>query len=178
MTFEVKIFLAVRPHFDLSGHRPAISHQPFSRHDQADSRLSRRIAGQPLRPENVMRNPQALADSYVAVWNEPDAGRRRVAIAELWAPDGEHFVDTREARGYDALEQRITGSYEKNVRDGGHRFRAVQDARALRDVVTFHWEMLPADGEPVMASGLEILVVNDWGRIVTDYQFFLGKTTA
>ena len=64
------------------------------------------------------------------------------------------------------------------MRDGGHRFRAVQDARALRDVVTFHWEMLPADGEPVMASGLEILVVNDWGRIVTDYQFFLGKTTA
>jgi hypothetical protein len=119
-----------------------------------------------------MRNPQALADSYVAVWNEPDAGRRRLAIAELWAPDGAHFVDTREACGFEALESRTTGAY-----DGGRRFRAVQDARALRDVVTFHWEMLPASGETVVARGLEILLVNDWGRIVTDNPFFLGKTT-
>jgi hypothetical protein len=124
-----------------------------------------------------MRNAQALADRYVAVWNEPDAARRRLAIAELWAPDGKHFVDTREARGFDALEKRITGSYEKNVREGGHRFRAAQDARGLRDVVTFHWEMLPADSEIVAARGLEILLVNDWGRIITDYQFFLEKTT-
>jgi SnoaL-like domain len=122
-----------------------------------------------------MRNAQAIADSYVAVWNETDPDRRRLAIAELWAPDGEHFVDIREARGYDALEKRITSSHEKNVRDGGNRFRAAQDARALRDVVTFHWEMLPADSETVVARGLEILIVNDWGRIVTDYQFVLGR---
>jgi len=125
-----------------------------------------------------MRDPQSLADSYVAVWNETDPARRRLAIAELWAPDGEHFVAEREARGYDALEKRITGSHEKNVRDGGHRFRAARDARALRDVVTFHWEMLPAVGETVVARGLEILVVNDWGRIVTDYQFVLGREAA
>lgn len=34
-------------------------------------------------------------------------------------------------------QERVTGSHEKNVRDKGYRFRAVQNAMALRDVVTF-----------------------------------------
>jgi hypothetical protein len=125
-----------------------------------------------------MDDAQHLADRYVAVWNEIDPDRRRRAIAELWAPDGRHFVDTREACGYDALETRITGSHEKNVRDGGHRFRAAKDAQALRDVVTFHWEMLPANDETVVARGLEFLIVDGSGHILVDYQFFLGRVAA
>lgn len=65
-----------------------------------------------------------LADSYVAVWNEPDAEARRAAIASLWVPDGEHYVRTLQARGHEALQQRVTGSHEKNVRDAGFRFVA------------------------------------------------------
>ena len=34
-----------------------------------------------------MLDAQALADLYVAAWNEPDAARRSSAIAALWAPD-------------------------------------------------------------------------------------------
>src|SRR3954452_5097625 len=120
-----------------------------------------------------MNEAQRLAEQYVPVWNESDPVRRRRAIAELWTQDGEHYVGTREVRGYDALEQRIIGSYEKNVRDGGHRFRAAQDARAVRDVVTFHWEMLPANSDNIVATGLEFLIVGDKGRIRVDYQFFL-----
>jgi hypothetical protein len=137
--------------------------------------VSERPGGAFSKGATIMRNAQAIADSYVAAWNEGDLARRRLAIAELWAPDGEHFVDVRAARGHDALEKRITGSYDKNVRDGSHRFRAVQDARALRDVVTFHWEMLRTDSDTVIGRGFEVLIVNDWGRIVTDYQFFLSR---
>ena len=122
-----------------------------------------------------MDNAQRLADRYAAVWNESDPARRRGAIADLWVPDGRHYVGTREACGYAALETRITGSYEKNVRDGGHRFRAAPDARALRDVVTFHWEMLPADSERVVATGLEFLILDNEGRILVDYQFVLPR---
>ena len=120
-----------------------------------------------------MLDAQDLADRYVAVWNETDAERRRRQIAGLWVPDGQHYVDVREARGYAALEERITGSHNKNVRDGGHRFRAVQDARALRDVVFFHWEMLPGSEDRVVASGFMILKVEAEGRILIDYQFML-----
>lgn len=120
-----------------------------------------------------MDNAQQLADRYVAVWNETDPEQRRRSIAALWAAEGEHYVGAREVRGRDALEQRVTGSHEKNVRDNGHRFRAKPDARALRDVVTFHWEMLPRDSEEVVATGLEFLVVDPQGRILIDYQFIL-----
>jgi hypothetical protein len=123
--------------------------------------------------ESSMNAAQQLADRYVAVWNETDAEARRQAIANLWAPDGLHYVKTREARGYEALETRIVGSYEKNVRDGGNRFRAAKNAQALGGVVTFNWEMATAGGE-VAAVGLEFLVLDDRGRILTDYQFIVS----
>jgi len=127
---------------------------------------------------SAMNDPQCLADRYVAVWNETDPDRRRRAIAELWRPDGRHYVDTREACGYDALEKRITGSHEKNVRDGGHRFRAGPNARALRDVVAFQWEMVLADGERVVAGGLVFLMLDREGRILVDYLFVLPNAAA
>jgi hypothetical protein len=120
-----------------------------------------------------MNAAQQLADRYVAVWNETEADARRQAIAKLWAPDGLHYVKTRKAHGYEALETRIAGSYEKNVRDGGSRFRAAKNAQALPGVVTFNWEMLTAGGE-VAAVGLEFLVLDDRGRILTDYQFVVS----
>ena len=125
-----------------------------------------------------MTDAQRLADRYVTVWNETDPQKRREAIACLWVTNGLHYVDTREARGYAALEQRIAGSHEKNVRINRNRFRAVQNARALREVVTFNWEMLPQDGEQVLATGLEILLTDPEGRILVDYQFVLGRPPA
>jgi hypothetical protein len=126
---------------------------------------------------------QALADRYVAVWNESDAEARRRAIAELWTADGRHYVDTRQARGYEALESRIKDSHEKNVRDRGYRFRAVSGARALRDGVAFFWEMLPTDGDKVLgdkvlATGLDFLLINAQGQILVDYQFVLDRALA
>jgi hypothetical protein len=122
--------------------------------------------------EKVMLDPQTLADRYVAVWNERDEKRRRDAIAALWVPNGEHFVQGREARGYDELEKRVRGSHEKNVRDDGNRFRAAPGARRLHNVVTFYWEMLPANSDKVLVRGLEFLIINEEGRILVDYQFF------
>ena len=118
-----------------------------------------------------MNDARHLADRYVSVWNEADPDRRRQAIAEIWRPDGQHYVDVREARGYDALEQRIVGSYERNIRDGRHRFRSAPGALGLRDMVVVRWEMMVADSERKVASGLAILIVDSEGRIRTDYQF-------
>lgn len=114
-----------------------------------------------------------LADRYVALWNLTDADARRDAIAVLWVPQGEHYVRTLQAKGYEALAQRVTGSHEKNVRDGGFRFIATGDAQGLRDTVMFHWQMVPAAGGPVAALGLEFLRLAEDGRIAVDYQFIL-----
>jgi hypothetical protein len=119
-----------------------------------------------------VNSAQELAHRYVAAWNETDAEARRQAIEALWLPEGIHYVRDREARGYAALEQRIVGSHEKNVRDGGYRFRAVENAQALRNTVTFHWEMIAPDGS-VAAVGLEFLMIDECQRIAVDYQFIV-----
>lgn len=120
-----------------------------------------------------MSDAQALAEKYVAVWNEADAERRRQQIAALWVSEGQHYVDMRKAFGYAALEQRIIDSHNKNVRDRGYQFRAAKDARTLQDIAIFHWEMLSAAEERAIARGLEVVRVNAEGRILVDYQFIV-----
>jgi len=118
---------------------------------------------------------QALADRYVALWNEPDPAARRAAIARLWLPEGVHHVGMRTVRGHDALEVRVTGSHDKNVRDAGHVFEAVKNAQALPGVITFNWEMVrPSTGE-VLAVGLEFLQVDAAGCIASDFQFIVSQ---
>ena len=95
-------------------------------------------------------NAQTLADRYVAVWNETDAERRRAEIADLWMPDGEHYVGER-------AKCAVTKRWSRASADRTRKMCATpaiasaprSDARALRDVVAFHWEMLPADSETV-----------------------------
>ncbi|MEV5497243.1 hypothetical protein AB0M50_17770 [Nonomuraea fuscirosea] len=131
-----------------------------------------------------------LVDRYVAVWNEPDAGLRRKAVAELWTEDGVQLLqppqDIREAaaalgvtpvleaRGHEALEARVTSSYEKFVAPGEFFFRPRDNADRLADIVKFTWEMVSTDGGEPAGAGLEILVLGADGRIRTDYQFIEG----
>jgi SnoaL-like domain len=123
-----------------------------------------------------MNEAEKLAERYVAVWNETDPQRRRESIAALWAPEGVHYVGSREVQGFDALEQRITGSHEKNVRDGGHRFR-VSAVHALQDAVMVDWQMVPSAGDAVVAvaaAGRDVFIVDADHRILIDYQFIVG----
>jgi hypothetical protein len=122
-----------------------------------------------------MPTPQDIAERYVALWNETDAVRRRQLVEAFFAPGAEHYVRAREAIGYDALEQRVTGSHEKNVRDAGNSFRAAPGAQQLKNVVTFHWEMTAAeDLDKVVAVGLEFVTIDEQRRAVADYQFIVG----
>jgi hypothetical protein len=107
-----------------------------------------------------MTNVTELVDRYVAVWNEPDAEKRRRGIAALWAEDGAHFTPSLEARGHKALEARVAGAYEK----WGFVFRSA------KNLLRFNWEMVPAGGA-VAAVGFDFLVLGDDGRIRLDYQF-------
>jgi hypothetical protein len=115
-----------------------------------------------------MLDAQALANLYVAAWNEPDVAKRSSAIAALWAPDA---LGHSRGRGYAPLARLALAAPAKNAAAEGVRFRAAPSARQRRDVVTFRWEMLLADSETVLASGLEFLIVDDDGRILLDHPF-------
>jgi hypothetical protein len=137
------------------------------------------------------RGAAALAEKYVALWNEPDADRRRRMIAELWTQDGRHILqppqDIREiaarpgialtaileARGYDEIEARAASAYAHWVGSEGLSFRARDDAERLGDVAKFHWEAVAKDGE-VVAVGLIFLILAADGRIERDYTFVVA----
>lgn len=120
-----------------------------------------------------MRNAQSIADQYVALWNERDPGLRRKAITSLWSAEGWHYVRTLCIQGYDALEARVTGSHEKNVRDAGYVFRECRNAQRLPAVTTFNWEMVDPLAATILATGLEFLELDADDRIVRDFQFIV-----
>jgi hypothetical protein len=137
------------------------------------------------------RSAAELAEKYVALWNEPDADRRRRLIAELWREDATHILQPPqeireiaarpglaitailEARGYEEIEARAASAYEHWVGSEGLSFRRRDDAERLGDVVKFHWDAVAKDGE-VAAVGLNFLVLAADGRIERDYTFVVG----
>ncbi len=133
----------------------------------------------------------ALAEQYVALWNEPDADRRRRMIAALWAEDGTHILQPPEemraiaaqpgiamtallkAEGHAEIEARAGSVYEHWVGSEGVSFRGRDDADRLDDVVKLHWEAVAKDGM-VFAVGLSVLVLAADGRIERDYTFIVA----
>src|SRR5918998_710438 len=134
------------------------------------------------------RSAADLAEKYLALWNEPDADRRRVTIAELWTEDGRHILQPPqeiraiaaqpgigltailEAQGYEEIEARVASAYEHWVGSEGLSFRGRDDAERLGDVVKFHWEAIAKDGK-AFGVGLNVLVLAADGRIGRDYTF-------
>ena len=97
-----------------------------------------------------------VVDRYVAVWNEPAADQRRKRICSLWVPDGMTCYRLLEARGYDAIEGRVTSSWDKWLRDGRYIFRS-RDTVCHHDVVKVNWEMVTTAGGEIEAVGLSFL---------------------
>ena len=78
---------------------------------------------------------------------------------------------TLEAHGHGALKARVTRSYERFIAPGQYTFRPRNDAVRLRNVVKFTWETVPTDGGEAVSGGLEVLILDEDGRIKTDYMF-------
>ncbi|MEV4351492.1 hypothetical protein AB0J83_44110 [Actinoplanes sp. NPDC049596] len=129
-----------------------------------------------------------LTTRYVAVWTESDRKRRRAAVEDLWSPDGVHVLqapqDMRqaaehlgfaraalEARGHNELELRVTRAYEEFIAPGTFTFRPQGDAGRLHNVIKFRWQMVSRTDNEVAGTGLEILILDPSGHILSDYQF-------
>ena len=137
------------------------------------------------------RSAAELARTYVALWNEPDADRRRRMIASLWAEDGRHVLQPPQeiveiaaqpgiamtailmSQGHEEIAARADSVYEHWVGSEGLSFRGRDDADRLADVVKLHWEAVAKDGT-VFAVGLSVLVLAAGGRIERDYTFIVA----
>jgi len=118
-----------------------------------------------------MIDMQTFVQDYIAVWNEPDAERRRQLIRTLWQEDAHHLARTLEAVGHAGIEKRVRDAYEKWVRDKGNVFRLRDGVDGHHDTIKLRWNMLPAAGGDVISIGFDFLVLGGDGRIRTGYQF-------
>jgi hypothetical protein len=116
-------------------------------------------------------NVADIVDRYVAMWNEPDIDKRRLAIVELWAPDAHHLAKRHDCRGYAMIEDRVTRSYDASVAPGINTFRHAGNIDAHHNIMRFNWHMVRKATDEIAAVGFEMLVLSDDGRIQADYQF-------
>lgn len=117
-----------------------------------------------------MDNVASVIDRYVAVWNESDAATRRRRIAAVWAPNGTTCYRLLDAHGYEAIELRVTGSWDRWLREGKYVFRPAK-AVSHHQAIKFEFAMVATDGGKVEANGLCYLLLDNDGRLVHDYQF-------
>jgi hypothetical protein len=118
----------------------------------------------------AMLDVTEIVSNYVAVWNEADPEQRRRRIEAVWVPDGTSCYRLLDARGYDAIEGRVAGSWDKWLRDGKRVFRPKATV-CQGSVVKSAWEIVTVPGGAVAAEGLSFLVLAPDGRIRHDFQF-------
>ncbi len=114
---------------------------------------------------------QQLVEQYIQIWNETDATQRPARIAKIWAEDGVQFTSQHEYRGYEGLAKRVESAHEEFVKQGGFVFKLAGEYEAHHGAVKFTWEMVPAEGGKVAATGLVFLLLSDDGRARLDYHF-------
>jgi len=112
-----------------------------------------------------------IVERYMAIWNEPDEDARRALIAELWSFNGAHFTSSDEARGHDAIAEKIAQTFDRFIAPGRFRLQALSATDAHHQAIKFYWALMPADGGMARWVGSDFLMLDEEGRIRADYQF-------
>ena len=119
----------------------------------------------------------AIVDRYLAVWNEPDAGSRRAAVAAIWLPDATEFVHEVQFRGHEELDARVTRAHEAFVASGKYTVAGTGDVTRHGDLAAFTVQLVTGEGEVDWASRVFLLLDGD-GRIREDYQLTIKPLPA
>lgn len=116
---------------------------------------------------DVLIDHTVLAQRYIAAWNEVDPAARRLAVADLYAPDARYVDPLADARGRDAIEATIAAV---QAQFPGFVIRLAGPVEGHHDVARFGWELAPGDapqGSPAPIVGFDVLTADDEGRLRT-----------
>jgi hypothetical protein len=111
---------------------------------------------------------EAVAASYVAVWNTPDPAARRALVESCWAPDGTYQDPVTGFDGPDAL---AAGCRAFADRWPGSRIEILGEVVAHHAYACFAWCVRGADGS-VLREGIDFAEFADDGRIRRIVGFF------
>ena len=108
---------------------------------------------------------------YIGMWHESDPERRHRVVRELWAEDAENITRRFTVRGLAEIIARVDRAHEEWVAGRGFLFRPWVAPDGHNHLIRFRWEMLPRNGGPIEARGLDIFVLDAGDRIRSLYQF-------
>jgi hypothetical protein len=114
-----------------------------------------------------MNDAMTLARTYLAIWNETDAGSRQELIASTWSEDASYTDPMFDVTGHDGIEAMVSG-FQAQFPD--LTFRPVDDPEAHHDYLRFRWELVAKDGS-LVAAGTDVGLIES-GRLRVIAGFF------
>ena len=114
-----------------------------------------------------MNELNALADRYIAAWNETDPKRRLELIAQTYTEDAAYLDPLLQGQGHAGIDAMLEAA---QIKYPGHRFQRSTNVDIHHDRVRFSWVMLPESGPP-LAKGTDICVL-EGGRFKSVLGFF------
>jgi hypothetical protein len=118
----------------------------------------------------MMIDYEALATSYLEVWNEPDEAIRAKSAAELYAADAGYIDPLVVAEGVDTIVATI-GAVQQQF--PGWTFRLAGPVDGHHNQVRFTWTLGPAGTDSANAPviGFDVAVLDAEGKVSAVYGF-------
>jgi hypothetical protein len=110
---------------------------------------------------------QLMERNVSDVFGERDPGRRRHAIAELYAEDCASYDENGKNVGQAAISDRVGRILDESP--PGFAFSVVGSAQVIHDLGRLRWQSGPAGGPPVL-NGMDVAVFAN-GKIRALYTF-------
>jgi hypothetical protein len=105
---------------------------------------------------------EAIANSYIDLWNETDAARRQALLGGSWSSEIVYRDPLMQAKGHAELLGLVTGI---QAQFPDFRFRRVGASDTSGDCVRFSWELGPSKGDAPIA-GTDVVELDKAGAIV------------
>jgi hypothetical protein len=122
--------------------------------------------------------PERVAGAYVSIWSEPDAQKRRSAIAQLWTADGTEYVEGAQFHGHDALHARVSQAYSEFVASGKYLVAQSDEVALFDHFIMLTIQLISTDDGAVAWAARVFLLMDDQGRIRADYQLTVQPLAA
>lgn len=108
-----------------------------------------------------MTDPRNIAERYIALWNEDDAGIRRELLATDWTEDATYVDPLMQGHGPTEIDGLVAGV---KARFPSFQFKLIGKPDGHGDHVRFSWSLGPGDFVDAPIEGTDIVLMHE-GRI-------------
>jgi hypothetical protein len=108
-----------------------------------------------------MSDAIAIANRYIALWNETNDDKRHALITSAWTPDATYIDPLMKGEGHTGISQMIGAVHQ---RFPAHRFTLRGKPEGHNDRVRFSWTLASSDAKTI-ANGTDFAIVTDDGKL-------------